>query len=342
MKSTTQQLRRSRIPFLSMVSFVVCLAVLIVTFYSFNNPANAAAAPIAPACSERVLNVVAHPDDDLLFLSPSLAQHIKNGDCVRTVFVTAADDNNPRNYWHDREDGVRDAYALMAGAANKWKSTIVTTHNHQLHVSSLIGNQNVSLVFMRLPDGNGDGDGFSNNSFESLQKLWQNKIPTINAVDGSSNYTKQDLIDTLASLMSDFKAYQIHTQDFAGGYGDGDHSDHHTVAYLTRRAHREYGAPNVLTGYEDYSTFKKAANVTTTDYSVKNAAFFAYAQHDFAICKSHGKICQSGLYGGWVQRQYTVGTEVASCVQSPNAQPKRKPDFYDSFMRAYFYQPVCY
>src|ERR1700694_2302046 len=43
------------------------------------------------ATSGTTLNIVAHEDDDLLFLSPDLLHAIQAGRAVRTVFVTAGD-----------------------------------------------------------------------------------------------------------------------------------------------------------------------------------------------------------------------------------------------------------
>ena len=64
----------------------------------------------------------------------------------------------------------------------------------------------------------------------------------INAVDGSSSYTQNSLIATLARLMTGLRPAQIYTQDFVGTYGDGDHSDHHTTAYLTQAAALQYAS----------------------------------------------------------------------------------------------------
>jgi LmbE family N-acetylglucosaminyl deacetylase len=52
-----------------------------------------------------VLNVVAHPDDDLLFLSPALLVSLSSGAPVHTVFLTAGDDGRAEMYWHQRERG---------------------------------------------------------------------------------------------------------------------------------------------------------------------------------------------------------------------------------------------
>lgn len=289
------------------------------------------------------MNIVAHADDDLLFLSPDLIKSIQAGEYVRTVFVTAADDNNPPSYWLGRESGIREAYAQMAGVANKWSTAGVILNNHSIQLSTLIAQPKISIMFMRLPDGNSDGTGFKNDHFESLQKLWQGDIYTVRTVDGKNTYGSQDLTNTLTAVMENFRPYEIRTQDFAGLYGDGDHSDHHTVAYYTRLASRDYSMPHILIGYEDYTTFKKLPNVLSADYSLKYATFLTYARHDKAIC-DQGDICQQEQrsFKDWTARQYKIGTESIRCAGDTDlVRPYQKTrKFYDTFVQQYFERPL--
>src|SRR5262245_28199466 len=46
-------------------------------------------AAFGATCGASAMYVVAHEDDDLLFLSPDLLHDIQSGACVTTVFVTA-------------------------------------------------------------------------------------------------------------------------------------------------------------------------------------------------------------------------------------------------------------
>src|SRR5690348_13322199 len=89
---------------------------------------------VAPAVAGRtaVLNFVAHPDDDLLFLSPDLLRAIQAGGNVRTVYMTAGDGGlHASSYWQDRESGVRAAYAEMAGVANSWTQSDAGVEGHR-------------------------------------------------------------------------------------------------------------------------------------------------------------------------------------------------------------------
>ena len=52
------------------------------------------------------LYVVAHPDDDLLFMNPDVQTDITAGRAVRTVYVTSGDGGGPASWWQSRETGV--------------------------------------------------------------------------------------------------------------------------------------------------------------------------------------------------------------------------------------------
>ncbi len=260
--------------------------------------------------------IVAHEDDSLLFFSPDLIRAIQNGQCVRTVFVTAGDDGRGQSYWSSRESGAEAAYSQMAAAANTWQQSDAGVAGHPIPVMTLSADPNISLVFMRLPDGNLDGSGFASQGFESLQKLYTDAIPQITADDGSSSYTLGTLTSTLSSLVESFKPNAIWTQDYAGSYGDGDHSDHHTVAYLTRDVSRAWTTTtHTLTGYMDYATQGQPANVTGSDFTAKEKAWFSYTPFDSQVCQD-ATSCQQTSYWGWLNAQYTVGTETDGLGQS--------------------------
>jgi hypothetical protein len=64
--------------------------------------------------------VVAHTDDDLLFVSPDLLHDLQSGRCLRTIFTTAGEAGEGEYYWSSLERGIRDTYSEMAGVPNNW------------------------------------------------------------------------------------------------------------------------------------------------------------------------------------------------------------------------------
>ena len=251
------------------------------------------------------MNIVAHQDDDLLFQSPGLLSAIRDGLCVRTVYLTAGDANDSEAYWSAREDGVKAAYAHLAGVADTWTTADAGIAGHPIPVATLDGATQLSLAFMRLPDGHRDGRGGSDYGYESLQKLYSGAISTITAVNDSSSYTLLELRGTLLALMNSYQPDQISTLDFAGTFGDGDHSDHHTVAYLVLAAQQLYPTPHTITGYQGYPISQRPANVVDPDLTAKTDAFLAYAQHDYKTCTT-ALACSDNSVGKWLSRSYTV------------------------------------
>jgi len=265
----------------------------------------------AAGCTQgSTLNIVAHEDDDLLFMSPDLLHDITSGRCVRTIFMTAGDSGAPASYWQGRENGMKAAYAKMAGRTGlgTWNISDAGVLGMHVRAYTLVGKPTVSLVFLRLPDGGMDGAGFNTHNFESLQKLWLGSISSISAVDGSASYSKDTLVGALAAMMASFAPDRIHIQDYSGAFGDGDHADHHASAYFARAAHQQYSQPHTLTGYEGYLDSANPANVARGDLTKKSEAFYAYANYDHDVCNSL-LACRNGEFEGWLARQYAVGTE---------------------------------
>jgi LmbE family N-acetylglucosaminyl deacetylase len=286
------------------------LAAVFATIGVSLHTSSVASAASATCPNGSTMAVVAHEDDTLLFINPDILNDIQSGKCVQTVIMTAGDSGAGQSYWGMREQGTEAAYAEMAGVPNTWTQSDPGISGHPMQLMTLSGNPRVSLIFMQLPDGNFDGSGFPSTNNQSLQKLYTGSINQINAIDGSTSYTKPQLISTLTQLMQQFSPDKIYTQDFVGAYGDGDHSDHHTVAYLTRDASRAWTtATHTLIGYMDYASANQPANVSGNALTQKYNAYFAYAPYDGNVCQSVAACNQNG-YGQWLQRQYTVGSEV--------------------------------
>ncbi|MBF4589391.1 PIG-L family deacetylase [Curtobacterium sp. VKM Ac-1395] len=274
----------------------------------------------AADCSAgRVLTVVAHADDDLLFDGTALRTDVDAGRCVRSVVVTGGDAGKPAWYWQGREDGLMAAYANLAGVAPQWASGTLTAGGKTLRTATLTTNPRLSLVFLELPDGNVDGSGFAADGSESLQKLYQGGITTMHTLTGAAQpttYTLPQLKATLLGVMQDFAPTDVHTLDHVGGYGDGDHSDHHTIGYLTDQVQKQYTGTHAFTGYMGYPIANRPSNLTQAQTDAKGAVFYTYAAHDGETCASW-QACSSKPEGSWLSRQYTAGSSVPTTPGNP-------------------------
>lgn len=265
--------------------------------------------------------VVAHEDDTLLFQSPTLLLDLRSeANCVRTVFVTAGDAGLPESYWRGREEGAEAGYAEMLGVGDAWTTSTLELAGHAIRLRTSVADPRVSLVFMRLPDGEVTGEGTPRYGMQSLLKLWNGghgltpAISTMTADDGSASYTYAGLLETLGALMGEFQPTQIATQNYAEAFFEhGDHPDHAVTADLVKLAASSYGVSHRLRAYQGYDVSSKPANVTGSLLAAKRAAFFAYGEHDAEVCDSQPE-CEESFYGEWLPRQYVTATETSGVV----------------------------
>ncbi len=94
----------NKIHFLSLVLFWMT-----VFSYAVLNTASA-----APYCSKRFVSVVAHLDDEILFINPEIMQNFDADACITTVHLTGGSFGSTFAGVEAREQGLRKAYAKMA------------------------------------------------------------------------------------------------------------------------------------------------------------------------------------------------------------------------------------
>lgn len=261
------------------------------------------------SCIDPSMVVVAHEDDDLLFTSPDLVTDIVTGRCVRTVFLTAGDAAQGSAYWAGRESGSQSAYASMAGVPDRWTASSTTVLGQELRTMTLVGEPQISLVFLRLPDGNRSGTGMAVHDHESLMRLWTGEISTIHAVDGSSVFGRAGLEQTLSALITAEAPTTIRTMDWTRPFGTGDNADHTATALLTRNAAVVAAATMRrsidLLSYEGYPSWTRPPNVAADGLRRKAAAVTAYAPHDPDLCL-HPWCVVALAASSRVARQYVV------------------------------------
>lgn len=272
--------------------------------------------PYITCSGPTIMNVVAHQDDDLLFMSPNLLHDVKLGHCVRTVYVTAGDAGADSFYWLARERGAEAAYSTMLNSSALWIQRIVKLSDSSfITVANPKGNPRISLIFMHLPDGNVRGTGFAASHFESLDRLKDGQIAGLRSVDGSSLYNADQLTAVLTQLMTIYQPAEIRTQSGLISKTAPDHSDHMAVGYFTSLAYRAYESQHFenavtipLRYYVGYPTRTMLENVSGSDLVEKEQVLFAYAKYDGGVCSSE-ESCQRqpNNYRSYLRRQYVNG-----------------------------------
>ncbi|RKT04113.1 ricin-type beta-trefoil lectin protein [Streptomyces sp. 3211.6] len=266
----------------------------------------------------RTLAGVAHPDDDLFFINPDIMETIRAGCFVTTVYLTAGDAGEEvpqelKNYVTNRENGVRKAYAEMAGAENKWTLDEVRVDGRSIRSFRLAGRGNgadVRLTFMGLHDGRPHG-----RAPESLLRLFSGEKKAITPdLDGQS-YSEEQLLSALSSLARLGGAERILTMDpdnasFGLGMdGRADHGDHGITARYFRQVAYRTGLP--LTPYLGYIMAPLKRNLAPAQEARKENIIRWYIAQ--ARCPRESVCASRGLHKGilsvdyrrWTQRQYT-------------------------------------
>ncbi|MER5812419.1 PIG-L family deacetylase [Streptomyces sp. NPDC002033] len=213
----------------------------------------------------RVLQIVAHPDDDLYFMNPDLGYSIATGHPVTSVYLTsgeadginagvAKEHSTPSDkpaYAEARQNGIRAAYAKMATGdrGSAWKRTVVPTDGGgQAEVDVLVAKPEVNLVWLQLREaGNVYGD-----APDSLHGLWDGRVPHLESVLASGTpvkqrftYTKDQVVRTIEGILARYKPTTIRMQDpTPGRYPDSkrytDHQDHFYGARFVQMASDAY------------------------------------------------------------------------------------------------------
>jgi LmbE family N-acetylglucosaminyl deacetylase len=242
--------------------------------------------------SNKHLIVVAHQDDDILFMNPDIWNDIKAGREVETVYTTAGDRHQPDNYWLAREAGVKAAYAYMANVTDDWVEEKLDLDGHRIVRFILKQNPKIRLVFLRLPDG------IDIRRWQiTLKTIWQYDQVIIYSKDHQNMYRKDDLVQVLRDLMEDFQPDAIQY------VYPGDHVDHYHTAKFAELAERAYRKKHIVIRYRDYNIYKSPPNLNAFDSHLKWKIAQVYAKHDEFFPK-WGLERTFYRYYNWCHRQY--------------------------------------
>ncbi|KAL3468949.1 hypothetical protein BJX99DRAFT_268871 [Aspergillus californicus] len=262
---------------------------------------------VTPVLADTTLNIVAHPDDDLLFINPDVLHDIRSGFTLRTVFLTAGDAGQAEPYWTSRQSGTLEAYAHMAGVASVWDESDIGAPGKDIPLYTLRENNRVSVAFMHIPDGGTDGAGFPATGQQSLEKLWKGAISSIGTVNqdiSGTTYTASDLVTTLTYIIDAFSPDSLNSLDYLHDFGTGDHSDHTSVGLFANTAATQSTYPGTVMAYRGYPTKYEVANVGGDGLASKKEAFYTYAGFDTMVCASDVD-CVGTEYEAWLARLYT-------------------------------------
>jgi LmbE family N-acetylglucosaminyl deacetylase len=275
-----------------------------------------------PLSRSASLTIVAHEDDDLLFMQPDLYEAVQGGAGVTTVYVTAGNSTHGVDYAESREQGLLAAYAEIAGA-NSWSCGWIELSGHAAEHCRL-DVANLSLVFLGYPDGLQEGQAKA-----SLLHLWEGTIDHATTIGRkNTTYDQNGLITTLAGVIDTVQPKLVRTLEIAATHGY-DHSDHMLVgalALLATAASKQHPAMFSYRGYD------ATGEPETGDDALfaRSADAFLHYQSCATGCARCGQACPSidDEDALRLHRRYAVGMEqrgggplqlAGQCVLTPSA-----------------------
>lgn len=269
------------------------------------------------------LTIVAHQDDDLLFMQPDLTDLVEARAGLLNVYVTAGDGGRavlgtdplqpagPGE--HHRLDGVEYAdaryagltiaYAQAAGLASNWSCGWIEIAGHPAEHCRLEG-ADVSLVFLAYPDGGKQGQAPN-----SLLHVWEGTSSGADTVSvRPTHYDRDGLIATVAEVITTAQPRTIRTLEIAATHGR-DHSDHMLVGATTVLAIAAADSHADLISYRGYAIEEEPETLIDDLYG-RSANLVAHYVACVEGCAKCGKACPtiSNAHVVWLHRRYAVGT----------------------------------
>ncbi|WP_405425298.1 PIG-L family deacetylase [Streptomyces erythrochromogenes] len=262
-----------------------------------------------------VVQVVAHPDDDLFFMNPDLSRSLRSGTQVTTAYLTSGESDGRNeahgdavrdpeqpadraHYAEARQNGIRSAYAQMATGdrTGAWRRTVVpTAGGGRAEVDVLIAKPQVNLVWLMLREARTTGE----DTPESLRGLWNGRIPALESqltsgtpVKQGFSYTKDQLVQAIAGVLEQYRPTTIRMQDpTPGRYGENgrftDHQDHMygarfvqaaTTAYAEQVLRRPHFSVQSYLGYHN-STLPHSLDPQTAEAKTDYLRTYAWQDH---------------------------------------------------------------
>lgn len=248
------------------------------------------------------LIVVAHQDDDLLFMQPDLLEAVRRGEGVTSVYVTAGNGRNGVDAADQRYEGLMSAYAAAANET-AWKCGTTEIAGH-IAEHCRLREHRVSLVFLGYPDGGKEGEMET-----SLLHLWEGSTTNVTTIaHDTSTYDREQLVATVAQIVRITQPARVRTLDVASTHGR-DHSDHMLVGALAVLAIAQANGNPELLSYRGYNIAEEPANKIP---AIFDAAFSVLSRYEACAADcgaSCGEACTTivASHVAWLQRRYAVG-----------------------------------
>lgn len=216
----------------------------------------------------------AHPDDIELFMGIATKKAIDNGHKIVMLLATSGDGGARYHLMESASRKIVRYYESRLIAHDEAIKYLLNTQKNAVTHCELVGghiltygvfNDQVWSYNLMLPDGY-KGVGFESNKFETLEKLYNGKITSIDSIDGNYYQGLDDLKNTIQNmLLTHTKTCQhitFHIPECDEEKNKGAHSDHFYVSRLMNDIIKSgvFGSVSVNM-YSDYINGTKPINL---------------------------------------------------------------------------------
>jgi LmbE family N-acetylglucosaminyl deacetylase len=265
-----------------------CLALVGVAFAATACGDNIRLPDGAPlTASDRVV-IVAHQDDDLLFMQPDLRDVIESGEAVTIVYVTQGITSESAGSIEARLRGSQTAYRDIAGS-DLWSCGWIELGSLPV-LHCRLADRPLSLVFLGMPDGGKHGE-----NHDSELHLWEDATESTWTIGArTARVDRETLIATVAELLARTSPHEIMTLDPTFLHGR-DHSDHTLVGALAFVAAARAHVLGAFVMYRGYNVDKEPVNKLER-LVAQNERVLGFYWSCYASCGECGRTSCPKLY----------------------------------------------
>jgi hypothetical protein len=266
--------------------------------------------------------IAAHADDWQLFMHPNVYNDIADADCkVIFIITTAGDAGLGEKFWKAREEGskssVRFCLAPLASLSESGGTRVF--NDHPVNYWSI---NNTTSYFLRLPDGNLDGNGHEAAMYQSLTKFRSGKLGRITTIDNSATYNNwQELTGVMKCIVSYESGLlnnrRINYLNPDLSINPNDHPDHIATGFAVQQMNIIKTMQQFL--FIGYSSCNGKERLSPTEFFQKAGMFAVYEKAVYDGCGYSTLMENADLYARWCfsRPQFTEIAATTSNLLSP-------------------------
>jgi len=169
---------------------------------------------------------------------------------------------------------------------------------------------NVAVYFIRLPDGNPEGTGYTAQPGQSLKYLHAGKTTNLSTVDDANVYMDwNDLIRTIHEIVnfesSDTDRIVLHSTDSSPEHSPNDHSDHYLCGTLASDVFNLKTSAD-LHFYTGYDIARRSVNLVLPDLLLQVAV---WGVTNSAIVDAGLPSAFDEIHNQWLGKNYSRSIE---------------------------------